>query len=69
VFIGARIGRRRGEHHHNTPAHQERRYRDLLFHARNPSQSVEFVENKVRAESDCERVELQNLSDKIEALS
>jgi hypothetical protein len=52
MFFGARIGRRRREHHHNTSAHYERRYTDLPFHARNPSQSAQLVENKVRGESD-----------------
>jgi hypothetical protein len=59
MFFGARIGRRRREHYHNTSAHYERRYRDLLFHTRNRSQSADLVEKKVRAESDCERLELQ----------
>jgi hypothetical protein len=51
MFFGARIGRRRREYHHYTSAHDERRYRDFLFHARNPSQSAQFVEKKIRAES------------------
>jgi hypothetical protein len=51
MFFGARIGRRRREYHHYTSAHDERRYRDLLFHAHNPSQSAQLVEKKVRTES------------------
>jgi hypothetical protein len=64
MFFGARIGRRRREYHHYTSAHDERRQRDLLFHARDPSQSAQLVEKKVRTESGWELIELQNLNDK-----
>jgi len=64
MFFGARIGRRRREYHHYTSAHDERRHRDLLFHAHDPSQSAQLVEKKVRPESGWELIELQNLNDK-----
>jgi hypothetical protein len=64
MFFGARIGRRRREYHHYTSAHDERRQRDLLFHARNPSQSAQLVEKKVQA-----FLNRENLKDKAGPLS